>query len=138
MKRCSITKGARVLWTAVNVMAGLCASGASSTLAQPLGPFSLFTGDPKTGWLPDRIDRGDDFLPPASGPGPVTFDARFPFVQSGVANQPTDRVADLTNPILQPWVIDKMKATNDRVLAGEIPFVARERCWPGGVPGFNV
>jgi hypothetical protein len=31
-----------------------------------------------------------------------------------------------------------MKKANDAVLAGEVPFLARERCWPVGVPGFNA
>jgi hypothetical protein len=31
-----------------------------------------------------------------------------------------------------------MKRANDEVLAGKIPFTARERCWPGGVPGYLV
>ena len=48
------------------------------------------------------------------------------------------RVADLTNPILKPWVIDQMKKTNDAVLAGKVPFIARERCWPAGVPGLDI
>ena len=29
-----------------------------------------------------------------------------------------------------------MKKANDEVLAGKVPFRARERCWPVGVPGF--
>jgi hypothetical protein len=47
-------------------------------------------------------------------------------------------VADLTNPILQPWVVAQMKKTNDDVLAGKVPFIARERCWPAGVPGYDI
>jgi hypothetical protein len=101
--------------------------------AQPSAP-SIFAPDPNTAWVPEQLDN---FLPPSSGPGPVTFDRRFPLVQSGVGQQ-TDRIADLTNPILQPWVREKLKTTNDRVHAGKVPFVARERCWPGGVPGFSV
>ena len=54
------------------------------------------------------------------------------------ATHPTYRVADLTNPILQPWVIAQMKRDNDEVLAGKIPFMARERCYPGGVPEWDI
>jgi hypothetical protein len=54
------------------------------------------------------------------------------------SGQPTYRVADLTNPILMPWAIALMKKANDDVLAGKVPFVARERCWPGGVPQFDI
>jgi hypothetical protein len=51
---------------------------------------------------------------------------------------PTYRVADLSNPILQAWTIPSMKKANDEVLAGKVPFRPRERCWPYGVPNFDV
>lgn len=105
------------------------ASGAQSTFTPDFGL------DPNTAWVPER---GDNFLPPPSGPGPVVSDPGFPLIQSGLQIQDTDRIADLTNPILQTWAREKLKTTNDRVRAGLIPFVARERCWPGGVPGFLV
>jgi len=85
------------------------------------------------GW----VSPSDDFLPPASGPGPVTFDKAHPYVPNG-GGQPTYRVADLTNPILKPWVVARMKKANDEVLAGKVPFTSRESCWPAGVPGFLV
>jgi hypothetical protein len=31
-----------------------------------------------------------------------------------------------------------MKKANDEVLAGKVPFRPRERCWPYGVPNFDV
>jgi hypothetical protein len=31
-----------------------------------------------------------------------------------------------------------VKKSNDKVLAGRVPFRARERCWPVGVPGFDA
>ena len=61
-----------------------------------------------------------------------------PYVPNGNGNQPTYRIADLTNPILQDWVKEPMKKANDDVLAGKVPFITRERCWPAGVPGFDV
>jgi hypothetical protein len=85
------------------------------------------------GWVSPR----DDFLPPPSGPGPVTFDKAHPYVPNG-EGQPTYRVADLTNPILKPWAVERMKKANDEVLAGKVPFTSRESCWPAGVPGFLV
>jgi len=60
-----------------------------------------------------------------------------PYVPNG-QGQPTYRVADLTNPILKPWAVEKMKKANDDVLAGKVPYITRERCWPAGVPGFTV
>jgi len=98
-----------------------------------------FATTEKTGWVIDRSLGPDDLLPPPTGgPGPVTFDKAHPYVPNGTGKQPTYRVADLTNPILLPWTIPSMKKWNDEVLAGKVPFRARERCWPVGVPGFNA
>jgi hypothetical protein len=93
--------------------------------------------DSTTAWVADRL-TGDDFLPPPSGPGPVMSDKDHPYIPNGQGRQPTYRVADLSNPILKPWAIEQMKRANDEVLAGKVPFIARERCWPGGMPGFLV
>ncbi len=95
-----------------------------------------FNPDGETGWSIDR-PAADDFLPPDSGPGPVLADPKHPYVPNG-QGQSTYRVADLTNPILKPWVVAQMKKTNDDVLAGKVPFIARERCWPPGVPGLDI
>jgi hypothetical protein len=96
-----------------------------------------FMGDRSTAWVPDR-PTGDDFLPPPSGPGPVMSSTDRPYVPNGRGQQPMYRIADLTNPILKPWVIERMKKTNDDVRAGKVPYIAREHCWPAGVPGFTV
>jgi hypothetical protein len=97
-----------------------------------------FAVDNKSAWLM----VGDELLPPPSGPGPVTFDKRYPYVDNAAARrtgtQPTYRVADLGNPILKPWAADQMRKANDWVLAGKVPFRARERCYPAGVPGWVV
>ncbi len=97
-----------------------------------------FTIDSTSAWLM----VGDDFLPPPGGPGPVTFDKRYPYVDNAAARrtgtQPTYRVADLSNPILKPWAVEEMRKANDRVLAGKVPFRARERCYPAGVPGWVI
>jgi len=96
-----------------------------------------FATTDKTGWVLDRTFGVDDLLPPPTGgPGPVTFDKAHPYVPNNFGPKSTYRVADLSNPILQPWTIPSMKKANDAVLAGKIPFRARERCWPVGVLGF--
>lgn len=95
-----------------------------------------FAPDTVTSWFPDR-PTGDDFLPPETGPGPVMPHKDYPYVPNN-EGQPTYRVADLGNPILRPWVVERMKTANDEVIAGEVPFVARERCWPAGVPAFQI
>ena len=85
------------------------------------------------GWLADT-----EFLPPAAGPGPVTFDRAHPYVRNNTVGQPTFRIGDVSNPILQPWVVQRMRRDNDEVLAGKFAFTARASCWPAGVPGFMV
>jgi hypothetical protein len=96
-----------------------------------------FGPDVATAWAVNHAD-GDDYLPPESGPGPVRFDPAHPFVPTipNGPNQPTFRVADLTNPILKPWTVEQMRKANEEVLNGKIPYVPRERCWPAGVPAF--
>ena len=96
-----------------------------------------FAPTPTTAWSTNRPTM-DDFIPPASGPGPVMSDPAHPYVPNGGGRQPTYRIADLTNPILKPWVIEKMKKANDDVMAGKVPYIARERCWPAGVPALNI
>lgn len=97
-----------------------------------------FAPNPVTAWVPSR-SAGDNFLPPPSGPGPVVDDPAHPYAPNqGTAGQAAFHVGDLTNPILKPWAKEQMKKSNDDVLAGKIPFTARERCWPGGVPDFDI
>jgi len=81
----------------------------------------------------------DDFQPPASGPGPVTSAKDHPYVPNNdQGRQVTFRIADLTNPILKPWVIEKMREQNELAAAGKRAYEARASCRPGGVPGFLV
>jgi len=103
-----------------------------------------FSPDSRTGWIagvPDGVSPvGQDFLQPPSGPGPVTFDKAHPYLDTVAARrsgkQPTLRVADLSNPILQPWVREELRKVNERALAAIVMFTPKERCWPIGVPGF--
>jgi hypothetical protein len=103
-----------------------------------------FSPDSRTGWIagvPDGVTPvGQDFLQPPSGPGPVTFDKAHPYVDSATSRrtgaQPTLRVADLSNPILQPWVREELRKVNQRALTAIVMFTPKERCWPIGVPGF--
>ena len=85
------------------------------------------------GWLKPP---GDEFIAPESGPGPIRADSAHPYVSNALAPQETVKIADLTNPILQPWVVEQMRKANEEVLAGKVGFTARSRCWPHGVPGF--
>jgi hypothetical protein len=89
----------------------------------PLAP--AFAADEKAG-IPQLESStvgwskvADDFQPPASGPGPVTYDKAHPYVpNNGEGRQVTFRIADLTNPILKPWAIEKMREQNALAAAG--------------------
>ena len=118
---------------------GLCFGTALAVAADHEGSsIPNFNPDGETGWSADR-PASDDYLPhdKSTGPGPVESDPAHPYVPNG-QGQSTYRVADLTNPILKPWVVAQMKKTNDEVLAGKVPFIARERCWPGGLPTWDI
>lgn len=103
-----------------------------------------FSPDSRTGWIagvPDGENPvGQEFLQPPSGPGPVTFDKAHPYLDTRAAQragkQPTLRVADLTNPILQPWTRERLQKVNERSLSGKVVAIPKERCWPVGVPAF--
>jgi len=130
----------------MGVIAGLLVSAAALPCFGQSAPAAnqtipIFAPDDRTSWFPDR-PTGDDYLPPPSGPGPVMSDPAHPYTPNDEGRntgvQPTYRIGDLSNPILQPWARAQMKKTNDEVLAGGVPFVARERCWPAGVPTFDI
>jgi hypothetical protein len=120
--------------TATAALAGLLCAGATPCPGADKTPD--FAADGNTAWVLDGTI--DDLLPPPSGPGPITFDPAHPYIPNFRSLPPTYRVADLSNPILQPWARQQMKKANDEVLAGKVPFRARERCWPIGVPGFVI
>jgi hypothetical protein len=97
-----------------------------------------FAIDNTVSWVPDR-PAGDDFLPPPDGSqGPVLAPKDHPYIPNNPDTQPTYRVADLSNPNLKDWVRNRMTKPNEEVLAGKVPFITRERCWPTGVPGYSV
>jgi hypothetical protein len=109
----------------------------------PLAPACAADGEPvipqlessTVGW--SKV--ADDFQPPASGPGPVTYEKDHPYVPNNDrGRQVTFRIADLTNPILKPWAIEKMREQNELAAAGKRAYEARASCRPGGVPGFLV
>jgi hypothetical protein len=126
--------GRRVL--AGGVVAGLLGTGVilcpavgAQTAATRIPDFST---DSSVGWLA----AGTEFIAMPSGPHPVMPDPAHPYVPNGRGQQPTLRVADLDNPILQPWVKEALKKVNERTLAGKGNFPPQVRCWPLGVPAF--
>src|SRR6266702_5445239 len=102
---------------AAGVLAGLAWTDAcGAARAAEAGAVPNFAPDRSTAWIPDR-PTGDDFLPPASGPGPVMSPKDRPYVPNGRGQQSTYRIADVTNPILKPWAVEQMKKANDAVVA---------------------
>lgn len=99
-------------------------SGAAAQNASPPN----FAPENTTAW----IASAQEFLPPLSGPGPVTADP----AHKPVPGRPQFRVADLSNPILQPWAREALRKANERALSGKAAYTPKERCWPIGVPGF--
>jgi hypothetical protein len=105
-----------------------------------------FSPDNRTGWIAGDpngpIPIGDDYLPqpPGVGPGPVVSDKDHPYIDNRVARltgkQPNNRVADLSNPILQPWARESLRKLNARALSEPVFPTPKERCWPIGVPGW--
>jgi hypothetical protein len=126
--------------------AALLATAAALSPALPAQDVRVpnFSPDTVTGWVAGDPNgenpTGQDFLPPESGPGPVGNDKAHPHIDDGAARrdgkQPTFRVADLTNPMLLPWVRDSLRKANERALSGKPDFTPKERCWPIGVPGW--
>src|SRR5258708_7732807 len=121
------------------VVASLVCAGA--TLCPAYGADSAkvpnFAPDSSTGWLA----QDDEFIPPPSGPGPITFDPAHPYIsfyKFPRNPRPSFPVADLTNPILQPWTREHLRKVNERSLSGKVVAIPKERCWPVGVPTFLV
>jgi hypothetical protein len=116
-----------------------CLACAGAMLCPALGAETAavpnFSPNSSTGWLA----QDDEFIAPPSGPGPVRSDPAHPYVsfyKFPRNPKPTFRVADLTNPILQPWTREALRKVNERSLGGKIVSIPKERCWPVGVPAF--
>jgi hypothetical protein len=112
----------------------LCLALLASTTAMAaddsaVPPFMFADG----GWQA----AGVTFLPPASGPGPVQDVPGRPRIGNNLAlGQPTFAVADLSNPILQPWAREALKQVNDHVAAGGGGFTPQVSCELYGVPSY--
>jgi len=119
------------------VLAGaVCLAGSLAVSALAQGAPPNFAPNPGVGWYAyNRL-----FIPPASGPGPVVQDPARPYVSNDEfrvsGRQPTQRVADLNNPILQPWARDVVAKRNALVLSGKAVPSPTASCWPKGVTPF--
>ena len=115
-----------------STMIGLVAAGAVWAQSSTGGPPD-FQSD-GVAW----IATSQDYIAAQTGPKPVTNDPAHPFVPNGRGAQPTYRIADVTNPNLKPWAVERMKKTNETVLKGGIGYTARSSCMAAGVPDFML
>jgi len=111
------------------------ASFVAGASAQTASPPDLSSN--QTAW---QTPNGTDYIVVPGQPPLIANDPAHPYVSNGIAvrtgQQPTYRIADLTNPNLKQWAKDVMKKDNDEVLKGKIAFTPRQSCMPAGVPGF--
>jgi hypothetical protein len=121
----------------VGVLVGLvCLAGSMSSSAIAQGTPPDFAPHRGIGWYAyNRI-----FIPPAHGAGPIQQDPAHPYVSNDefrvTGRQPTQHLADLSNPILQPWARDVLRKRNELVLSGKLIGTPTASCWPKGVTGF--
>src|SRR5437773_10265601 len=83
------------------LIGAFCLASSFSAIAQGARPD--FAPNPAVGWY----SYNRQFIPPPSGAGPVQQDPARPYVTNdefrATGRQPTQQLADLDNPILQPW-----------------------------------
>jgi hypothetical protein len=113
---------------------GIAGTLGAIAMAQAAPPD--FAPNPNIGWYAySRM-----FIAPPSGAGPVQQDRAHPYVSNDdfrvTGKQPTERVADLDNPILQPWAREVVRKRNEDVLSGHPTVTPNAACWPKGVTGF--
>ena len=97
-----------------------------------------FSDEAGVAWLP--VGGGAAGFAPVPGRvPPLAADPAHPYIANNnrEGRQPTDRIADLSNPNLKPWVKEVMKKDIEEVLAGKkVAFSPRSSCMPTGVPSF--
>jgi len=130
-------KRPRVICVGILSVLGVCIAFSTPALPQDAPSIpDFYSGD--VGW----IGIGNELEPPPSGPGPVGAHPDHPYISNAEAARtgaPANfRVADLTNPILQPWVVESLSAQNEVALSGAAAFDQKTRCWPPGVPSFHL
>src|SRR5882724_2454474 len=127
-------RGRKILTMCAGILAGGACTAAvlwSASAAPATQSVIPFLASADFGWS----KAADDFQAPPAGAGPVTFEKAHPYIPNNDRGQQvTVRIADLSNPILKPWAIERMKKANDDAGAGKEAFEARASCRPGGVP----
>ena len=100
-------------------------------------PTLEFAPNPGVSWLLNP----NGYQPAGAGPGPITTDRSHPGVSNDefrrTGAQVTMPLADLSNPILQPWARDVLRKRNELVLVGKAPSLGID-CGPLGGMAFLV
>ena len=108
-------------------------------------PWAFYDALADGGW----IGYGPEYMPVSGSPRPVASDPAHPYIPNAieylsarpdlkVVEQSTFPVADLTNPILQPWVREELRKLNERVLAGQPAFEHRASVFSLTRQGFSI
>jgi hypothetical protein len=115
---------------AIALLSGGFGSAAPATDGSAVPNFSSMAN----AWLA----LGTDFKEVPGTPAIVTNDASRPHVGNGGGKQSSFRFADLNNPNLTDFAKAGLKKTNDEVLRGKAVFSREARCWPTGVPTYDL
>jgi hypothetical protein len=114
----------------------LCLGAATFATATSAASLPEFAPHPSVGW----IALFNELQTPPTGAGPVRQDPAHPRVTNDdyrrTGRQPTLPVADLNNPILQPWAREELRKHNALALSGKGGLSRGASCWPLGVPAF--
>lgn len=133
MRRLTASAEQCMRWALAGAAAAVCAGVTPASAVPP-----DFAPNPGVSWLADP----GGFKPPASGAGPVQDDPKHPTITNDdyrlTGKQPTFPVADLSNPILQPWVRDALRRHNEQIFAGKSGLGPRQSCWPVGTPALLI
>ncbi len=125
------------------IVAAAVWAAAAPAIAQPsVAPQGAtppnFSDEAGVAWLP--VGGGAaGFVPVPGRVPPLAADPAHPYIPNNnrEGRQPTDRIADLSNPNLKPWVKEVMRKDIEDVLAGKtVAFSPRSSCMPTGVPSF--
>jgi hypothetical protein len=131
MSRLGALFNGSVLSVALYLTGGLIFPATASEVRPP-----DFAANASVGWF--AYSR--DFIPPASGAGPVLQDPAHPHVTNDefrvTGKQPTFPMGDPDSPILQPWASEVLRKRNQLILSGTPVYLPRASCWPLGVTGF--
>jgi hypothetical protein len=121
---------------ALTVLASVAIIGAASGQQSPQPAIPNFSGS-DFGWL----SIGTDFTGVPGGPQPVGDDPRHPHIGNFDARpgqRSSFRVGNLDNPNLTDFAKEGLKRTNDEVARGKAVFSREARCWPTGVPTYDL